>query len=64
MALDLQAAAESLRSGEEELRRRERALDDADRLRERAAALPADPYVSFTEGLDALAGRSERPPWR
>ena len=53
----LQAA---LAAREEELRRRERELDDAERLHERAAAVPLEPHVSFSEGLDSLAGRSER----
>jgi hypothetical protein len=47
-----------LAAQQESIRRRERALDDAERLRERETALPAAPYVSFTEGLDAFsAGR-------
>jgi chromosome segregation ATPase len=50
----------ALAAREEELRRRERDLDDAERLRERAAVIPIDPYMSFSEGLDSLAGRSER----
>jgi hypothetical protein len=48
----------ALAGREEELRRRERELDDAERLRERAALRPAEPFVSFSEGLDSLAGRS------
>ena len=47
----------ALAGREEELRRRERGLEDVERLRERAAAIPVEPYVSFSEGLDALAGR-------
>jgi Tfp pilus assembly protein FimV len=49
-----------LAAREEELRRREREVTDAERLRERAAAVPVEPYLSFSEGLDALAGRSQR----
>jgi uncharacterized protein (DUF3084 family) len=51
-----------LAARQEELRRRERRLEDAERLRERVAAQPIAPYVSFTEGIDALAagGRRER----
>jgi chromosome segregation ATPase len=49
-----------LAAREEELRRREREFADAERLRERAAAVPVEPYLSFSEGLDALAGRSQR----
>ena len=46
-----------LAAQQESLRRRERELDDAERIREREAVLPAVPYVSFSEGLDTLAGR-------
>jgi hypothetical protein len=45
---------------QESIRRRERALEDAERLRERERALPATPYVSFTEGLDAFSGGRPR----
>jgi hypothetical protein len=44
----------------EGIRRRERALEDAERIRERATTLPAAPYVSFTEGLDAFSGGRQR----
>ena len=50
----------ALAAREEELRRRERELDDAQRLSERAAAIPLEPYLSFSEGLESLAGRSDR----
>jgi hypothetical protein len=47
-----------LAAQQESIRRRERALDDAERLQERERALPAVPYVSFSDGLDAFtAGR-------
>jgi uncharacterized protein (DUF3084 family) len=49
----------ALAARQEELRRRERRLEDAERVRERAALQPVAPYVSFSEGLDALAGGSE-----
>ena len=49
-----------LAARDEELRRREREVADAERLRERAAAVPLEPYLSFSEGLDALAARSFR----
>ena len=45
-----------LAAQQESIRARERALDDEERLRQREAALPAHPYVSFTEGLDAFTG--------
>jgi chromosome segregation ATPase len=45
-----------LAAQQETIRARERALDDEERLRQREAALPAHPYVSFTEGLDAFTG--------
>jgi alkanesulfonate monooxygenase SsuD/methylene tetrahydromethanopterin reductase-like flavin-dependent oxidoreductase (luciferase family) len=62
---DVIRAQGALAAREEELRRHERELDDRERLRERAAAARAiEPFVSFSEGLDALAGRSEPPPWR
>jgi hypothetical protein len=44
----------------ESIRRRERALEDAEVRRDREAALPATPYVSFNEGLDAFAGSRTR----
>jgi hypothetical protein len=49
----------ALASREEQLRRREREIEDGERLRERAAvaAEPLNPYVSFSEGLDAFTGR-------
>ena len=49
----------ALAAREEELRRRERGLENAERLRERAAlaAVPLDPYISFSEGLDAFTAR-------
>jgi ribonuclease Y len=50
----------ALAAREEELRRRERELDDAERMRERAAAIPLQSHVSFAEGLESLASRSER----
>ena len=49
-----------LANQQEGIRRRERALEDAERMREREAALPAVPYVSFTEGLDAFSGGRRR----
>src|SRR5438093_1335005 len=47
-----------LAAQQESIRRRERALEDAERLQERELALPVVPYVSFSEGLDSLTGRS------
>ena len=41
-----------LAAQQESLRRRERELEDAERIRERGAVLPTVPYVSFNEGLD------------
>jgi hypothetical protein len=58
---DVVRAQGALAGREEELRRRERELDDAERMRERAALRPADPFVSFSEGLDSLVGRSAPP---
>jgi len=49
-----------LAAQQESIRRRERALEDAERLRERERGLPATPYVSFTEGLDAFSGGRPR----
>src|SRR5919198_564691 len=61
---DVIRAQGALAAREEELRRQERELDDRERLRERAAAVRSvEPYMTFSEGLDALAGRSEPPPW-
>jgi len=45
-----------LAAQQESIRARERALDDEERLRQREAAFPAHPYVSFSEGLDAFTG--------
>jgi hypothetical protein len=52
----------ALAAREEELKRRERELDDAARVQERAAATPIRPFATFSEGLDSLAGRSEARP--
>jgi DNA repair exonuclease SbcCD ATPase subunit len=41
---------------QESIRRRERALEDAERQRD----VPTTPYVSFTEGLDAFSGARPR----
>ena len=60
---DVIRAQGALAERQEELRRRERDLDDAERLRERAALRPAAPFVSFSEGLDALAERSTPSRW-
>ena len=49
-----------LATQQESIRRRERALEDAERLQEREQALPAMPYVSFSEGLDAFTGGRPR----
>jgi multidrug resistance efflux pump len=55
--LKLQAG---LATQQESIRRRERALDDAERLQERERAVPAAPYVSFSDGLDAFTGGRPR----
>jgi hypothetical protein len=49
-----------LAAQQETIRSRERALEDAERLRQREAALPPHPYVSFSEGLDAFTGGRAR----
>jgi chromosome segregation ATPase len=49
-----------LATQQENIRRRERELDDAELLQERERALPSVPYVSFSEGLDALTGARRR----
>jgi chromosome segregation ATPase len=49
-----------LASQQESIRRRERELDDLERLQERERAVPAVPYVTFTEGLDAFTGGRSR----
>ncbi len=49
-----------LAAQQESLRRRERALQDAEREREREAVRPVAPYVSFNEGLEALTGTRPR----
>jgi hypothetical protein len=56
----------ALAARQEDLRRRERRFEDAERLRERAAGEPIASVVSFSEGLDALAAGSRREPpsWR
>ena len=66
IVVDVTREAELLRvqaglaAQQESIRRRERALEDEARLREREAALPAVPYVSFTDGLDAFTGGRSR----
>jgi hypothetical protein len=49
-----------LAAQQESIRSRERALEDAERLRQREAALPAHPYISFSEGLEAFTGGRAR----
>jgi hypothetical protein len=49
-----------LAAQQESLRRRERALEDAERALTRETAAPATPHLSFSEGLEALTG--SRPP--
>jgi hypothetical protein len=61
---DLVRMQRALSAREEDLRRRERELENAERLRERAAVAQPVPYVSFSEGLDALAAGSDPPAWR
>ena len=58
---DVVRAQGALAAREEELRRREREQDDAERMRERVALRRTEPFVSFSEGLDALVGRSGPP---
>ena len=45
-----------LAAQQESVRRRERALEDAERVVERETIAPPAAYVSFTEGLEALTG--------
>jgi len=45
-----------LAAQQESVRRRERALEDAERVVERETIAPPAPYVSFSEGLEALTG--------
>lgn len=49
-----------LAAQQESIRSRQRALEDAERLRQREAALPAHPYISFSEGLEAFTGGRAR----
>jgi hypothetical protein len=53
----------ALAARQEELRRRELDLEDAERVRERAALQPVDRRVSFSEGLDSLSGGRGRRSW-
>jgi len=57
---DLLRLQSGLATQQESIRRRERALEDAERMRERETVLPAVPYVSFSEGLDAFSGGRQR----
>ena len=50
----------NLASRDQGIKRRERALEDAERLKDRETALPTLPYVSFSEGLDAFTGSRPR----
>ena len=57
---DLLRLQSGLATQQESIRRRERVLEDAGRMRERETVLPAVPYVSFSEGLDAFSGGRQR----